>query len=53
MAVSLKSSQWGIDTIEKLPEGTQPHISVEELIQAEVAVRADKRIRALAKEVGA
>jgi len=38
--------------MEKLPEGTQPQISVEELIKAEVAVRSDERVQALAKEVG-
>lgn len=44
--------EWQVETLEKLPEGTQPQISVEELSIAELVVRKDKRVQALAKEVG-
>lgn len=38
--------------MEKLPEGTQPQISVEELVAAELAVRNDERVQAYAAAVG-
>ncbi|KAE9395556.1 peroxisomal copper amine oxidase [Gymnopus androsaceus JB14] len=44
--------KWSVDTIEQLPEGVQPQISVEELIACEKVVKADKKIQELAKEVG-
>ncbi len=50
--MSLVDENWTLSSTEKLPEGTQPQISVEELIKAEVAVRNDERVQALAKEVG-
>ncbi|TDL20438.1 peroxisomal copper amine oxidase [Rickenella mellea] len=50
--LTFKGSEWIIDTIEQLPEGTQPQISVEELIAAEQAIRDDPRVQALAKDVG-
>lgn len=37
---------------EKLPEGVQPQISVDELILCETIVRADPKVRELAKAVG-
>ena len=43
---------WSVIETQKLPEGTQPQISVEELVGAELAVRNDERVRALAKAVG-
>lgn len=48
----LTDGDWTLSLMDKLPEGTQPQISVEELIKAEVAVRSDERVQALAKEVG-
>lgn len=53
VTVAFEGTEWVVDTLEKLPEGTQPQISVEELVAAELAVREDKKVRALAKEVGA
>ncbi|KAJ3821709.1 copper amine oxidase, partial [Lentinula raphanica] len=44
--------QWSVDTIEKLPDGVQPQISVEELIACEKVVKADKTVQELAKAVG-
>ncbi|EEB93993.1 hypothetical protein MPER_07277, partial [Moniliophthora perniciosa FA553] len=44
--------KWKVDTFDLLPEGVQPQISVEELIDCEVVVKADKRVQELAKAVG-
>jgi hypothetical protein len=52
VVLSLKGSKWVVDTLEKLPEGTEPQISVEELVHAEVVVRKDERVRKYAKDVG-
>ena len=41
-----------MDTIDKLPEGVQPQISVEELLLCEDIIRADERVIKLAKDVG-
>jgi primary-amine oxidase len=46
------SSQWTVDSLKKLPTGTQPQISVEELVAAEMSVRADETVRKLCAEVG-
>lgn len=46
------TNEWLIDTLDKLPTGTQPQISVEELVAAEDVVRADETVRKLAAEVG-
>ena len=50
--LTLKDSAWKVDVIEKLPVGTQPQISVEELVQAEEAIRNDPKVQELAKAVG-
>jgi len=50
--LSLKDGVWTVDTLDKLAEGIQPQISVEELIACEEVVRKDERIRKLAKDVG-
>ncbi|KIK71526.1 hypothetical protein GYMLUDRAFT_149303 [Collybiopsis luxurians FD-317 M1] len=51
--VSLNSeSKWSVDTLEKLAEGVQPQISVEELIRCEEIVKANKKVQELAKAVG-
>ncbi|KAJ4470886.1 copper amine oxidase [Lentinula aciculospora] len=44
--------KWTVDTIDKLPDGIQPQISVEELIKCEQVVKADKTVQELAKAVG-
>ncbi|KAJ7572011.1 copper amine oxidase [Mycena floridula] len=44
--------KWHVETFEKLPEGVQPQISVEELVACEQVVRNDKRVQQLAKDVG-
>jgi primary-amine oxidase len=41
-----------VDILDKLEEGVQPQISVEELIECEAIVRKDERVRNLAKAVG-
>ena len=38
--------------MEKLPEGVQPQISVEELLLCEEIIRKDERVIKLAAEVG-
>ncbi|KAF8340462.1 copper amine oxidase [Cantharellus anzutake] len=43
---------WVVDGITKLPEGTQPQISAEELLESEVKIRADPEVQRLAAEVG-
>ncbi|KAI0710687.1 peroxisomal copper amine oxidase [Earliella scabrosa] len=50
--VSLHGQDWVVDTLEKLPEGVQPQISVEELLLCEEIIRADERVIKLAGEVG-
>ena len=49
---SIKGEEWVVEVVTKLPEGTQPQISVEELAQAENVVKTDPRVVALAKEIG-
>lgn len=43
---------WNIESLLKLPEGTQPQISPGELIACEDIVKNDARVQELAKEVG-
>lgn len=50
--LALTHGRWTVETLEKLPEGTQPQISVEELSLCEVIVRQDPRIQEIAKELG-
>lgn len=50
--LSMKDLEWHVDTLERLPEGVQPQISVEELIACEIVVKSDKRVQQLAKAVG-
>ncbi|KAL0951982.1 hypothetical protein HGRIS_008635 [Hohenbuehelia grisea] len=52
VVLALKENAWSIETLEKLAEGVQPQISVEELIDCEAVIRADKRVQQLAAEVG-
>ena len=52
--VALDSTEgtWSVESIVKLPEGTQPQISPEELLQCEDIVKNDPGVQALAKQVG-
>ncbi|KAI0338746.1 hypothetical protein BDW22DRAFT_1362449 [Trametopsis cervina] len=50
--LALKNGEWNVETVDKLPEGSQPQISVEELLLCEDIIRADERVVQLAKEVG-
>ncbi|KAI0084516.1 peroxisomal copper amine oxidase [Irpex rosettiformis] len=50
--LSLKDTTWVVDTLEKLGDGVQPQISVEELLLCEEIIRNDERVIKLAKEVG-
>ncbi|KAK0466066.1 copper amine oxidase [Desarmillaria tabescens] len=50
--LALDDGKWGIESIEKLPEGAQPQISVQELVACEKIVKSDARVQQLAKEVG-
>ncbi|QRW02902.1 primary-amine oxidase [Ceratobasidium sp. AG-Ba] len=50
--LSLLEGKWNIDNAEKLPEGRQPQISINELVQAADVVRADERVQKLAADVG-
>lgn len=43
---------WNIESLLKLPEGTQPQITPGELLACEAIVKNDARVQALAKEVG-
>lgn len=53
VVVSLKDGDgWGVETITKLAEGAQPQMSIDELRQCEVTVKASKRVQELAAEVG-
>ncbi|KAH8105229.1 peroxisomal copper amine oxidase [Cristinia sonorae] len=50
--VALQNGVWEVETLEKLPDGVQPQISVEELFMCEQIVREDETVIRLAKEVG-
>ncbi|KAL4263944.1 Amine oxidase [Pleurotus pulmonarius] len=50
--LSLGEDVWTVASLEKLAEGVQPQISVEELIACEQVVRKDKYVQELAAKVG-
>ncbi|KAI5998119.1 copper amine oxidase [Pisolithus albus] len=50
--IALEDEVWKVESLQRLPEGTQPQITVEELIHCETVVRNDPTVQALAKEVG-
>ena len=50
--LSFTDAEWILDTFDLLPEGVQPQITVEELIDCEKVVRNDARVQKLAKDVG-
>lgn len=41
-----------MDTLDQLPAGSQPQISVEELVAAEQIVKSDPQVQKYAKDVG-
>lgn len=51
-ALALEDEVWKVESLQRLPEGTQPQITVEELIHCETVVRNDPKVQALAKQVG-
>ncbi|KAI0299979.1 peroxisomal copper amine oxidase [Multifurca ochricompacta] len=51
-ALDSAKSTWSIESILKLPEGTQPQISPGELLDCEEIVKNDPGVQKLAKEVG-
>ncbi|KAG9049364.1 hypothetical protein FS837_010578, partial [Tulasnella sp. UAMH 9824] len=52
LTLSTDKKAWVVDEIETLPEGTQPQITVEELIECDELVRKDETVLKLAAEVG-
>lgn len=52
MALDSAKGVWNVESIVKLPEGTQPQISPEELLACEDIVKKDPGVQALAKQVG-
>jgi primary-amine oxidase len=50
--IAFKESTWTVETFEKLPKGTQPQISVQELLRCEEIVKNDATVQKLAKDVG-
>lgn len=50
--LAFRDGEWVTETLTKLPEGTQPQISVDELLAAETTVRNDPRVQKLAAEQG-
>ena len=52
VVIAFKNAKWAVETFEKLPEGTQPQISVQELIKCEEIVKKDPTVQKLAKDVG-
>ncbi|KAL5521964.1 AMO1 [Sanghuangporus sanghuang] len=49
---ALKDGKWVIELVNKLAEGTQPQITVEELSMAEEIVKKDPRVIALVRGLG-
>ncbi|KAI9451599.1 copper amine oxidase [Russula earlei] len=52
VALDCSEGAWNVESLLKLPEGTQPQLSPAELRACEDIVRNDARIQTLAKEVG-
>lgn len=50
--LSLTDGKWTMDTLDQLPAGSQPQISVEELVAAEQIVKSDPQVQKYAKDVG-
>ncbi|THH12177.1 hypothetical protein EW146_g7798 [Bondarzewia mesenterica] len=52
VALDSSTGNWAVETLDKLPEGTQPQLSPGELLACEEIIKADEGVRKLAKEVG-
>lgn len=52
VALDRVEGRWNVESLLKLPEGTQPQLSPGELLACEYTVKNDARVQALAKEVG-
>jgi primary-amine oxidase len=52
VALNGAEGTWNVESLVKLPEGTQPQISPGELLACEEIVRNDERVQELAKQVG-
>lgn len=52
MILALKGGEWEVESLDQIPEGSEPQITVEELTMCEVIVRNDPKVQALAKQVG-
>jgi primary-amine oxidase len=50
--VALHDGQWEVEKMVQLPEGVQPQISVQELIECENIIKGSKLVQELAAEVG-
>lgn len=50
--LALKDGAWEVISLDKLPDGVQAQISVEELLMCEDIIRKDERVIKLAKDVG-
>lgn len=50
--LTLGERGWVVESVEKLPDGSQPQLSPEELLDCESIIKADPEIQRLAKEVG-
>ncbi|KAI0065136.1 hypothetical protein BV25DRAFT_1880805 [Artomyces pyxidatus] len=52
VSLDAAAGKWSVETIAKLPEGTQPQLSPGELLACEEIVKADPRVQKFAKDVG-
>lgn len=52
LILTLSETGWTVESVEKLPAGSQPQISPEELLKCEKIIQADREVQRLAKEVG-
>ncbi|KAF9225258.1 hypothetical protein BS17DRAFT_750846 [Gyrodon lividus] len=50
--LALQNGDWEVESMELVPDGSEPQITVEELTVCEHIVRNDPTIKALAKQVG-
>lgn len=50
--VAFKDDKWQVETIDKLPHGSEPQITVEELTHCENIIKADPEVQKLALQVG-
>ncbi|KIL00836.1 hypothetical protein PAXRUDRAFT_128981 [Paxillus rubicundulus Ve08.2h10] len=50
--LALQNGQWEVESMERVPDGSEPQITVEELTLCEEIVRSDSKVQALAEQVG-